>query len=177
MSVMMYWATLATAKGRTATITRSPTPQDTTIGPDSQRIRRTGGIFRSARSRSRHGLSAFTRSFKSLLNETAMRKGDHRERALMCSRLMDARMRSGVGFAAPCARRRRRMAAPAMIPAYFASSFALPLRPAARCSRASSWAFSHSPRILLRIWPVGSRSSSFRVRSDREMRRTRFFSW
>jgi len=56
-------------------MTRSPIPQDTTVRPDSQRIRRTGGIFRSARSRSRHGLSAFTRSFKSLLKWDRKEKG------------------------------------------------------------------------------------------------------
>ena len=33
MSLMMYCATLATPNGRTATMTRSPSPHDTTAGP------------------------------------------------------------------------------------------------------------------------------------------------
>src|SRR5277367_6104700 len=68
MPLMMYCATLATPNGRTATMTRSPTPQDTTEGPDSQRMRSTGGMLRSARRRSSQGLSSFVWSLASVIS-------------------------------------------------------------------------------------------------------------
>ena len=67
MSFRMYAAIFAIPNGRVATISRRKSPHVTTARPDSQRMRRTAGIFRRALIRSRHGLPAFTRSFKSLL--------------------------------------------------------------------------------------------------------------
>ena len=54
---MMYCATLATTNGSVATITRSTNPHSTAAGPESHRILSTGGMFLSARTRSRQGLS------------------------------------------------------------------------------------------------------------------------
>src|SRR5271168_3507795 len=97
MSVMMYCATLATPKGRTATTTRSAMPHVTTARPDSQRMRSTGGIFRSALRRSRQGLSAFTLSFKLLLEILPARKMERDDIStfLICS--CDASRQPDVG--------------------------------------------------------------------------------
>src|ERR1700735_1424170 len=53
---MMRDATQPIAQGMAATTRRSANPQVTTLGPDSQRMRRTGGTLRRARMRSPHAL-------------------------------------------------------------------------------------------------------------------------
>src|SRR5580698_5875405 len=67
---MMYWATFAIANGSTATMTRRISPQTTTVAPESQRIRSTGGTLRSDRRRSSHGLSFFAWLLESFMRST-----------------------------------------------------------------------------------------------------------
>ena len=54
--LMISEAAQPIAQGMEATITRRINPHVTTAGPDSQRIRRTGGTLRRARIRSPHAL-------------------------------------------------------------------------------------------------------------------------
>ncbi len=108
---MMYCATFAIPNGSTATITRSTRPDDTTPGPESHRIPSTGGIFFSARSRSRHGLSrpsgpSFTCSPNGF-NECSIYSRDQPKHFPPALCLVDAKKQPGVGsFRSAVAHRR-----------------------------------------------------------------------